>query len=365
MTTESIPPNIVIHSPLDVVSSVPYLLGFQPGESIVTVFFNDEASYVVAARIDLRRGPAGQRYPASYDSVNDYLCAGIDRCVRSAIDAGATGVQLIAYLPEPPHLILEYLDTVTRLISAFDLPVMARGWVDQGRWFDAEKWLSLAVHDDLGEVIDTASEAACSWIVQGSGYLKDRDSLWEIIRGAPTELANDIAAKHRSGDHDWYQYAGSWRVRRKIENHLFAYVTSAVVDRLELDEYATWLLGLWDRRVREPLLWRLATYLAHGETPTEDAHRAMDRLCFLVRNAPPTLISPIASVAAAFAWQIGNGALSTTIAEHGLNDNPNNVLCGLVWQAVCQGVHPNEWTTPLCAMTLRQLRGTHTKIRAS
>lgn len=366
MTTESINNQIVIRSPLDVVASVPYLLGFQPGESIVAVFFGDTPSYNVVARIDLKQRPSGQRYPVrGFESLDDYLASGIDRCVRSAIESGANSAQLIAYLPEPPHVILEYLQTVADLINQAGLSIYAQGWVDQGLWFDADKWFTPSAHDNPGEAISDASRTQCSWVAQGASYLPNRDSLWDLIRGTPTQLAEDVLAGHRAGNHDWYQYAGSWRIRRKIENQLFAYITAAVVDQLQRDEYATWMLALWDRRVREPLLWRLAAYLFEGDLQPAEARRAMDRLCFLVRNSPASFIAPVASVAATFAWQIGEGPLASTIAEHGLNDDSANVMCGLVWQAVNQGLHPGGWTASLQAMTLRQLRGTQSKIRSA
>lgn len=350
MTTESIQPNVLVaRRPLDIVASVPYLLGYQPHDALVAVFFTSELRHAVTACVQLGPDSLTDSHPDT--PAGQLLYAGVARVFHAAADRDACNVQLVLYSERPLAELESLLDWVRELASEVEMHELASGWVRGTQWFNAQ------AIDPLGESISSASAAAATWVLHGTNYLPDRESLRGLFAGEPTELSREVE-QLRCGPNTnrWKKELEFYRTRRQVENELYDYLTAQTVSALKPLRFGRWLMALKDRRVREPLLARMVRYLRTVGRNENEARRAMDRVAFLVRNAPADLAPAVSSVAAAYAWLIGDGALAAVAAERGLAEDSDHILCSLVWQAVAAGMHPAEWSQMLTSLTLRQLR---------
>ncbi|MEI8082010.1 MAG: DUF4192 family protein, partial [Actinomycetes bacterium] len=178
--------SIRLGSSIDVVASVPYLLGFAPADSLVLVFFARQSNrLVVTGRVDYPRVVADQGTVFAQ-------C----RCVfASAVKAGATGVHVIAYPPVGAEAVAtDERDSARalclRLVAmakAADLTVLGSGFVTANHWFDS------SLPDTGGVMFDPAATAvAAGFVSKGVSYLPDREALRARVVGPPTDLARDV-----------------------------------------------------------------------------------------------------------------------------------------------------------------------------
>lgn len=204
-------------------------------------------------------------------------------------------------------------------------------------------------------VVDEVGDEIRAWFVeQGWGYVSNRESLIACVTGEPTETARELSGLLPvdppvliSAD------------RRAIEDEIVRYLTHQPARTVELPSTHTlvrWLPALEDRRVREPVLYRLTKPLFTRESvPWRTC--AADRLSLIVRHSPEHPVSaPVAAVLAAWAWTVGNGALAQIASEVALARDPRNVLADVVGGAVGVGAHPDLWLNALKSSTLRRLR---------
>lgn len=334
---------ITLYSAFQVGASVPYLLGFSPLSSAVLVFSSSDGQLVVTGRLDL---------PKVADDLDAFRW-GCTVTATSAVEAGASSVHVVLYRA-PGSLGEESLmETVTAALQDTGLQVEGRGCVENNHWTDYDC-------PDLSpmDIQEWGSETAFQWAANGISYVSDREHLAASVTGSPTAMAREVAEfVDGTAGLTTRDVTRTAALRRSNEDAIFEYLTGdGPVGRRDdspslppTGEMARWILSLPDRRVREPLMWRLSQSVT-GSPQT------VDRLARLVRNCPFELVASIASVLAAHAWQTGNGALAAIAAQHALDDDPRNVLAGLVLRAVTQGVHPQVWVDMLASMTLRELR---------
>ncbi|MGV1035907.1 MAG: DUF4192 domain-containing protein [Candidatus Nanopelagicales bacterium] len=335
---------VTLHSAFQVGASVPYLLGFQPSCSAVFVFSRSvDNELVVTGRLDL---------PNVNDDL-DVFCHGCAVTANSAVEAGANSVHIVLYRAPDSMDEESLMDAVTVVLRDSGLQIDGRGCIEQNHWTDYDC-------PDLSPVSisECGSETAFQWAANGISYVADRDQLAASVIGPPTTTALAVAEHIDSSARLTTRgVARTAALRRSTEDAIFGYLMQdAGVDSRDTsprlpptDELARWLLSLPDRRVREPLMWRLSQWTAREP-------QTVDRLARLVRNCPFDHVAAIASVLAAHAWQTGNGALAAIAAKYALEGDPRNVLADLVFRAVTQGVHPQVWDEMLASMTLRDLR---------
>lgn len=188
------------------------------------------------------------------------------------------------------------------------------------------------------------------------GFVPSREDVARRVSPEDTELARAAASLFRGGRP--VSVIRSSKRRRRTEDTLYRFATtrhrsgSAEIMTAPLLVHSA--KALHDRRIREPLLWRLARWLE----PADEARRrhAVDGLCLMTRSCPPPLIAPVASCTAAVAWQVGDGALARLAAERGLAESPDNVLCRLVLDAVSAGIPPKVWVEMLANFSVASLR---------
>lgn len=335
---------VTLQSAFQVGASVPYLLGFQPSSSAVLVFSrNINNELVVTGRLDL---------PSVEDELEAF-CHGCAVTAKSAVEAGATSVHIVLYPAQDSMDDRSLMAAVTVVLQDADLQIEGRGRIEQNMWTDYDR-------PELSptSISEHGSETAFKWAANGISYVADRDQLAASVAGPPTPTARAVAEFIDSANGlTTRTVARTASLRRSTEDAIFGYLTEDLSIDLRdnspklppPDELSRWFLSLPDRRVREPLMWRLSHRTAR------DPH-TVDRLVRLVRNCPFDRAAAIASVLAAHAWQTGNGALAAIAAKHALDSDPRNVLADLVFRAVTQGVHPRVWEEMLASMTLRDLR---------
>lgn len=359
------PDRLVIRNQIELVAALPYLMGFEPKDSVVLVMLRESNSPMMQARIDFPH--AEEDYGAVASSV-------LHACQRGQAEGG-TRALLVIY----PQAANGRIYTWTKLASAlgailFDVcgvPVTSIGAVIDSKYFD---------HDDPNlqgvPISDYSDRIASHFIGMGETFSADIGELTEEIDGPDTpmsELVWDVLRERR------FQYPDSFETakgRRAIENEIFRYLSAdpfpagaSGPQRADLkptpEVLAMWILALHDSRVREPILRRIATYTgAKGDAPVSRAGAAepiaasliLSRMVWVARNAPVELGSAPAATASAIAWHMGNGVMARLAAERALDCDPANVLAGLVLQGCMAGMHPRFWHEQLTALSLKSLR---------
>ena len=350
------PADLILRGPTQVAASVPYLLGFQPSDSVVVVFATVRGRHILTARVDVPHDPEGT--VAMYESA-------LAICER-AHEQRAAYVSFVIYPPDDGAGVRlpVVVEALRQAVERTHLSLDSIATVQHGTWRDElDRDAPALLLDEVG------LDAAAQWVAHGVTYEASREDLAARICGPETDTSRAVREViERNGDKWRRELVKTAASRRQMEDQIVAYVTVVNINSCSeardhvspvpsAEEIAAWVIALADNRVREPLLWRLADGFLEGEASAIRLHQdALARLCALVRNTPAELAAPIASCAAAYAWQLGDGASAGIAADHGLNANPRNVLCGLVMSAVAAGVHPRVWLDMLRSMTLKQLR---------
>ncbi len=359
MTTQpSSPPKLVLHTAADVAASVPYLLGFAPSDSAVIVFFDVSYRHALTVRVDWPLGSPSHPQVEWIDLI-------VQTC-QNAAENSADRAQVVLYPPTsaPLSASRQVAGVIRETLSGLPVALHCVGTVSAGLWRD------LTDPKALAEPLDDAGlSAACQWVANGVAYQPDRETVVAGIDGEPTQTSARILRLYEQGPvandpRDLSTAVKRRAVEEAIFNELFPDGLHAVSgpgrDALALPPDAQllqWALALGDRRIREPLLWRFAqTYGDETAEASRAVKQALSGLTQLVRHTPEVIVAPLASCAAALAWQLGNGAVAQIAAERGLRGDRGNVLCDLVFKAVEQGVHPRVWVDMLQSMTLRELR---------
>lgn len=335
--------HIRLKSPVDVAASIPYLLGFVPNDSTVLLFIDRERSTVVfVCRLDYP-------LPAEAGGLEPFS----KLCQRAATE-GATSVAIIMYPAVGDTNFGRFSANLVAVAEDAGLEVVAWGAVSWGTWIDLDDPTRTPV-----EIAKASSAVASEWVGQRRSFLPDRKSLEACVSGPETPLALDVRRLVDQNLARPVANLNSANGRRHIEQSILDYLTDprANVPEPEPVVLATWIAGLLDSRVREPVLWRLAKPYFKGADPdTATIRRAVDRLAFICRNCPHEAAAPVASTLAAAAWQSGNGALALIAADYSLKCDPNNTLADVVQEALGRGVPPRIWISILGSMSMSDMR---------
>lgn len=114
------------------------------------------------------------------------------------------------------------------------------------------------------------------------------------------------------------------------------------------------LRGLADIRVRDTLLLRLI----RADLPDPGAWaRTLEVLCQLVRESPPGVVAPPATLLAIVAWLRGEGALANAALDRSDADDPEYRLAALTRQMMVNGLDPAAWRSAMAGLTESECRG--------
>ncbi|HKE53034.1 MAG TPA: DUF4192 domain-containing protein [Actinomycetes bacterium] len=328
-----------IRSQADLVTVIPYLLGFHPEHCLVLIGsrsrHTDDRSFV--ARIDLPE-------PKSSKPMDSVAAVLVETAGRARLRTAA----LVVYAGSEvfPDGGQHFVNNLVDRLTAAGTEVKEAIRVDGARW-----WGYLCARHGCcagsGHPIVPPGEPggssliAAQAVAEGWVPLRSRAALAETLRpvseivfAAVDQALGDLMERfaRQSGD-----AAGAWRRLRLgtlglVEELL---LKGEAGERVALSptQAALLLTGLQDRRTRD---------LCMGWTAGARGRAAVELWTQLVRMAPPPLGAAPATVLAFVAWQRGGGAIVTLAIERALAHDPQDRLARLLADLVFGGVDPAD-----------------------
>lgn len=312
-------PRLPIASPADLLTAVPYLLGFYPTDSLVIVGLTG-TRVTVASRTDL---------PADVVTwAGDYTLSQI-RMLRTA---AATRAIAVGYGPAA---------TVTPVIDAVIPPLAATGIdlfdalrVTDGRYFSYLCQDPTCCPTDGMPFDPHRSDITMQAIVAGCHALPDRAALVASIAPTTGDARINLTratVRARARRRALISEAGrGGLIRAGVDAVRGAFARYADEQTLTDDELA-WLTVLLPAPAVRDAAWRA--------TDDQPWHTAM--LVDITRRAHPPLAAPPASLLAFAAWRRGEGALASVAIDRALAANPAYTLARLIDQALRAGLPPS------------------------
>ncbi len=352
--TEAAP--LVLRNPIQLVASIPYLLGFVPESSVVLTFVDGAGAHLMTVRSDL---------PVDVELSRNFAYGILEVCGH-AISEGASSFAAVIYPADGFGRadVRSVISDLADMLAESPLAILSVHSVRDGICRD-----ELFPELEPTLLAESGVAAKAEWVGRGATYQESRDDLATWIRGADSVFTEQVGAFIEAQSRYWERtLTRNKSTRRAIEDDIVTYIEglgSQLSAAPELSPQsppsvrilASWLVALADSRVREPVLWRLAAPEHRpGRGHAAHSHRMLDTMCLMLRNAPDRDSAPLASCVGAFSWQLGNGAMAEIAANYGLAADPGNVLCRLVREAVQTAVHPKVWVEMLQGMTLNELR---------
>ncbi|KAA9380957.1 DUF4192 domain-containing protein [Microbispora cellulosiformans] len=319
-------PKLVLSSPADILSAVPYLVGFHPADSLV-VTGSTGPEVRLTTRWDLPADPGE-----------------LDRLVPLLRREAVTSAFLVGY--GPGALVTPVVDEVTRLLLAGDIRVTESLRAEGGRYWSYSCGSATCCPAEGTPYDIGGSRVAATAVMHGLVALPDRGSLrrsvqpcggtrmrqatLRVVAALRTRLAALDAATAAAGeaatdlDEEAARFVGEAlaRVRTAIE----LYDSGG---RLGDEGAARLGLDLAVIRVRDEA-WALID--------DRDAHLALWR--DLTRRLEPGHAAPAASLLAAAAWQRGECALAGMALERALDADPGYSMALLLRQALTHMMSP-------------------------
>ena len=356
-------PIVAINSPSGLWGCLPYLVGFQPDESLVLVFMGPRPRRVVLTlRLDLEI----QDHPDASVIMRDMLSSTMQRAQAHGVDIRLVHIVVASQFAEE----LPAAGVVLTTMLTLDGCGIEVGEVfasdDELMWF-YDDW-----DDDgaTGECLpidgDAVDAARFGLVTHGYGFVTSRSELELVLAPHPHgtfsqadwEAALDRKAAGLRGSPRAQRH---WR--RTEEDHLVASLGDARVDpELAGARAPRWAAALADARIREPVMFRLLTG-AHTEEQRRAVALAREWLSAATTRCPDVAVAPVAATLAAVSWQQGDGAFARIAAERALEADPTNSLGQLIAAASVSGLPPSTWLNVLRAFGLEGLRRGDTQPR--
>ena len=297
------PPGITIEQvrlnrPRDLLSAIPYLLGFHPADSVVVVALR-RGQVALAARVDA-------------SAVQD-AAAVWGRMSRSLTEAGIDSLAVVAYTDQTAQ------DAVLRFAGASPWPVLDVIRAHDGRWWSLTCPNGPACCPP-GEPF-TPDPAVTAPLAVGAGSpAASRDDLAACLQPGPPVLLDAVAALLPLDP------APAMRVLRQA-------TVTAHTERA-------------DGPIPPGPAQAALLLHAIGVIPVRDSCCAWhDDAAWwlwtdLIRAAPPGWVAPVATLIAVTAYQRGDAILAHLASQHALTDDPDYGLAQLVDGMVAAQIHP-------------------------
>ena len=323
---------LALQSPDALVSSLPYLVGFRPEESLVLIWIA-ERRLLLTQRMDL---PVGQ--PST-----DYLSVIWGHEAARAAD--------------------ELIVIVASGTDAHESLVEAVGQEADGRGIDVRdvlvvrgpRWRSLLCRDTLccpaeGRLVDpgTASRIAAEFAVLGVAPRRNREEVEREVRRDEDRAAAVAPAIDEALRRIAIEDREAWRDAEA--DRLGDMLAQADLELLPDIALASLIVGLTDVRVRDTLLWE---WVQLDADRLRDAHALLMRA---TRLAPAELTAPVATCGGVLAWLLGDGARALISVEHALDADGGYSLALLVRTALRAGLPPTLWRDSMWALSREDCR---------
>jgi hypothetical protein len=314
-------PTVKIGSPADLLTAVPYLLGFHPTDSLVIVILTGTRVSAVA-RGDL---------PEVWQST-EWAQAVAARQVDVAREVEADAVMIIGY--GPADRVAGPVAALTGLMTAADLAVYDALRVTDGRYFSYQCQRPDCCPPEGVPFDPSTNHVAATAVLAGQNVLPDRAALVATVApvdGPARQSVNQatFAAWRRR---EALAAARGWRAvvdagRQALADTFARYATGTVLDDGEL----AWLTVL--------LANDAVTEAAVRDTDARSWH--IDLWRDITRRAHPDLAGPPASLLAFAAWRSGDGALAQVAVDRALEADPAHPLARVIGEALEAGAPPS------------------------
>lgn len=341
------PAVLKLTSPAEVVAAVPYLLGFQPANSVVLLSLRGPRHRVgLTLRADL---PAPQG-----------VLEGVAELVEYLRRDGAEAVIAVFYAAETDAA--ETWHALSEALRQAGLSLREALRISQGRWWSylctvpaccpTAGTVILSPHEPGGPARVGAEMVSAGLVALGS-----REELADTVRAAdPAVLAaaeGVLAAAAEQVVRRVVRPGGLAACRREWQRHLVRVLQERASPQpappVTAEELAGLLIAIADPPTRD-----LAADWASGRGEVAAA-AAQSLWLELTRRAPPPYDVAPATLLAHAAWFAGNGALARVAVERALASDPSYRLAQLIERLLDEGVDPAK------ARRLRK-RGRHRRI---
>lgn len=316
---------IRLHSPAAMCCAVPYLLGFHPTGSAVLLWLNG-STMILTQRIDLPE-----------PDVDVDLWA---RAVGAHAVAGTTDTVIAILFPDE-----------SRPVDVGHLRRLGGALVEQA-WAEhtdvvrahANAWSDLLCDDPVccppeGEPIDPDLRAAVAAEFAGRGVapMASRAAVVSALGPDPDLVEQVVATGTLAGERG---VGLSGPRREEWRDDMIAAVMAWARDRSAAPDprrLAAMLRGLRDIRVRDTVLWELASM-----RPRRVAVAAQ-QFARLLRSAPEGDVAPVATCTCASFWMMGDGTRAGVALDRALGDDPGYLMAQVFDEFLRSGRPPYEW----------------------
>jgi hypothetical protein len=318
-------PKLSLRAPEDVIAIVPYLVGFDPSNSLVVIGLTGKA-VGFAGRLDLPTDPAelpGYRHAVEH--------------LADATARNATACLLVGY--GPAQIVTPVMDLARQAMTAAGLPVLEALRVTDDRYFSyvcpaegkpvpgqGSRVQAAAVFAGMTTRPSRADLAGCIAAHTGQRRLQ----LNRAVRNAAQRLGDELDTVNSGGEADqtlpFVHRRGIAAVDHAIAEHRAG---QALSDH----EAATLLILLHNLSVRD-----------HAMLHTEATD--VDLWIDLTRRASDDLVASAGTLLAYAAWLRGDGALANVALERVADADPDYTMAHLLRHALHAGIHPtlfHDW----------------------
>lgn len=322
---------ITINSSEAAVAATPYLLGFDPEDSLVLIFAGSHRPQMTM-RVDLPPMPDLGWLQALLSGLGAPLP---ERAVL-VLYANDAPADLACALGNWVYLVL------SPLVEVVDVLLVHQGLVSHvgvDAQFAQEEPLfleSVANHPIVAECI-----------AAGLSKVGQRADLAKRLAAVTDQLSEEVA--HRLGR----PVRGKYEHRRtRLERRATQILNSA--DDLLAGDIADIGLACRDCHVRDPLISIILKQHAHADIALAQVRT---RLTYALVHLPRAFAGPVAATLALFCWADGDGAAALVAVDRALQADPENSLAPLVEQALQHGLPPTTWADLTHDIPLDVLRG--------
>jgi len=308
-------------SPHDLLAAIPFLIGYHPIDSLVLVSIKDDC-VGMAMRID---------YPIDQSEIAFDLCA-------SHISADeADGALIVAYQPRDRSDGDEVLAQTTAALSRAGIAIYESILIAEG------SYRSLLCHDITCCPIDGRPVPP---------HDSSRIAMESVVAGHPmpfasfAELGTSVRSNLLAQEEQWLERVQKSYVDPSDSdlNNLQRDGATAVIDLA--NDFITHGIST-DQDLIAHVLGRLSEIqvrdFALGSHDGESAVGYQSMWMHLLRSAPPGFVAPVACLAAAIAYEHGDGALARAALDRAFADSPTYSLALLLKRVFSAGWPPQSF----------------------
>ncbi len=323
-------PTLRLRDPIDVLAAIPYVIGYQPTDSIIVIGMRGKR-LVFTARVDLPAVGAPRR------DVREQ----VDHLVSIVLRQSATGVLLVGF---------GTAERVGPIVSGLREAYERAGLMvlEALRAADGRYWSYLCSDPvccpPAGSPYDVnASAVPAQWTVAGRVALPDRETYENQIKPVGGLSRISIRQATERADERLFELIARPPDEQAVEDALMAAGARAIEQAIERqragghldDDEVAWLTVLLASIPVRDVAWAQIA----GPAEVLETHRAL--WLEVMRRAELDLIAAPASLFAFAAWRCGEGSLARLALERVLDEEPDYNMAVLLHNALIHGLPPS------------------------